>query len=173
MSTLIVAAILIASTILISLFFIYVNKKSDKKQKDKFLTLLTEAALRHNLSLSSQEFLSTGLIGLDGVKRTLLVIEFRNANSATCINLDEIKSCTLSKEFSSISFGSQKNNKIEKSITAIGIRFNLKKSNEPLFVSFYDSGFNSIYEITELETKARNWVSILSKMTMTEQKAIA
>jgi hypothetical protein len=173
MSTLIVAAMLIASTILISFFFIYVNKKSEKKRKDRFLNLLSEAALRHGLSLSSQEFLSAAIIGLDGVKRTLLVIEFANANNVTCINLAEIKNCTLVKDFNSINFGTDKNNKTEKTLTSIGIRFNLKNSTEPLFVSFYDSGCNSIYEITELEGKAGNWVSILSKMTMTEHKAIA
>jgi len=173
MSTLIVAAMLIASTILISLLFIYVNKKSERRRKDKFLKLLNEAGLKNDLSFSSQEFLSTGILGLDGVKRTLLVIEFRNANSVACINLAEIKSCTLAKEFTSIDFGTGRNKKIEKKLTSIGIRFDLNNSKEPAFVSFYDSGCNNIYEIKELEARANNWVSLLSKMITTKQKAIA
>jgi hypothetical protein len=173
MSTLIVAAMLIAGTILISLLFVYINKKNEKKRKDQFVKLLNVSGQRHGVSFSSQEFLSTGIIGLDGVKRTLLYIEFANANNVTCIDLAEIKNCTLSKEYSSVLVGTQRNNKTEKTLTSIGILFSLKKGIDPLYVSFYDSGCNSIYEIIELEAKAQNWVSLLSKMTTTEQKAIA
>ena len=53
MSTLIVAAIVIVSIILFCLIFIYINKKNERKQKEKSLNLFKEAGFKYDLSFSN------------------------------------------------------------------------------------------------------------------------
>jgi hypothetical protein len=173
MSTLIVAAILIVSTVLISLIFISINNKNERKRNEKLLTLFSEAGSTHGLSFSSQEVLRNKIIGLDGLKRALLVFEFALVESVIYINMAEIKNCTVTKEYESVNIGTEKKNNIEKRLTSIGIRFDFMNGAKPVSISFYESDFNSVYETAELEAKAKDWVAVLSKMIVKEQKAIA
>ena len=173
MSTLIIAAILISSIVFFCLIFIYLNKKTDRKQKEKFLNLFNEAASKYDLSFSNQEVLRNKIIGVDASKRILLVFEFAPMQSVMCIDMAEIKNCTVAKEYENVNIGTEKNNKIETHLTSIAIRFDFINNVEPVSVSFYESGFNSVYEMTELEAKAQHWVSILSKMIVKDHKARA
>ena len=80
MSTLIVAAILIAGTIFISVIFININRKSERKRRESLLKHFSEAGSKRGLSFSAQEELKNKIIGLDGLQRKLLVYEFSTAN---------------------------------------------------------------------------------------------
>jgi hypothetical protein len=172
MSALIIAAILIAGVILFCLSFIHLNKKNEKKQKEELLHLFKEAGSKHDLSFSSREVLRNKIIGFDALKRTLLVFEFAPVQSVICINMAEIKNCTVAREYENVNIGTEKKNKIETHLQSISVRFDFINSR-PVLVSFYDAGFNSVYEMAELEAKAKQWVSILSKMMVTEHKARA
>ena len=173
MSTLIIAAIVVVSTILFCVLFIYINKKHERKQKEKFLNRFKEAGFKHHLSLSSQEILRNKIIGLDGLKRTLLIFELAPVERATCINMADVKNCTVAKEYESVNIGTEKKNKIEKHLTSIAIQFDLINSPDPVSVSFYDSRFHSVYEMAESETKVKHWVSLLSKMIAKDHQARA
>ncbi|HEY6977804.1 MAG TPA: hypothetical protein VH396_16005 [Chitinophagaceae bacterium] len=173
MSTLLVAAIVIASIILFCLIFIYINKKNESKQKEKFLNLFKEAGFKYDLSFSRQEVLRNKIIGLDSLKRTLLVFEFAPVESVICINMAEIKNCTVAREYENVNIGTEKKSKIEKDLRSIVIQLDFINSVDPVSVSFYDSGLNSVYEMTELESKAKQWVSVLSKMIERDHKARA
>jgi uncharacterized membrane protein len=59
------------------------------------------------------------------------------------------------------------------SITIIYLKFTFKNSAQPISVSFYDSNVNSIYEMSELEAKAKTWETVLSKMPFKELKKIS
>jgi hypothetical protein len=172
MSALIIAAIIIASIILFCLSFIYLNKRNERKQKEEFLHLFKEAGSKHGLSFSNQEVLRNKIIGFDALKRTLLIFEFAPVQNVTCINMAEIKNCTVAREYENVNVGTEKKSKIETHLTSISIRFDFINS-EPVLVSFYDAGFHSVYEMAELEARAKHWVSILSKMKVTEHKARA
>jgi hypothetical protein len=173
MSSLIIAAIIIGSIILFCLLFIYINKKNERKQKKEFLNLYYEVASKYDLSFSSQEVLRNKIIGLDGLKRTLLIFQFVPVKSVICINIAEIKNCTVEREYENVNIGTEKKSKIEKHLTSISIQFDLINSSEPVSTSFYDFGFNSVYEMAELEAKANQWVCMLSKMIVKDHKARA
>ena len=173
MSSLIIAAIIIAGIILFCLLFIYLNKKNERKQKEKFLNLFNEAGSKYDLSFSSQEVLRNKILGFDDLKRTLLVFQFAPVESVICIYMAEIKNCMVAKEYENVNIGTEKKSKIETHLTSIAIRFDFVNSAEPVSVSFYDSGFNSVYEMTELEAKAQHWASILSKIIVKDHKARA
>ena len=173
MSSLIIAAIIIASIILFCLLFIYLNKKTERKQKEKFLNLFNEAGSKYDLSFSSQEVLRNKILGFDDLKRTLLVFQFAPVESVICIYMAEIKNCMVAKEYENVNIGTEKKSKIETHLTSIAIRFDFVNSAEPVSISFYDSGFNSVYEMEDLEAKAKHWVSMLSKMIVKDHKARA
>jgi hypothetical protein len=72
-----------------------------------------------------------------------------------------------------VNIGTEKKNKMEKHLKSMVIRFDFMNDVEPVSVSFYDSGLNSVYEMEELEAKAKHWVSLLSKMIVKDYKARA
>ena len=146
MSTIIIAAILVISTIGIFAIFTSINKKNAKKRKKTLLKRLSKSGSEHGLSFSSQEILKNKIIGLDGLNQTLLIIELENANNIICINMREVKNCTAEKKYDSIVIGNQKRAKLEPHLRSIDLKFAFKNSSEPISVSFYDSSANNIYE---------------------------
>ena len=72
-----------------------------------------------------------------------------------------------------LNIGTDRKSKVENYLTSIVIQFQFIHSAAPLGISFYDSACNSIYEMAELEAKAKDWVAVLSKMIAKEQKSLA
>ena len=85
----------------------------------------------------------------------------------------EVKNCTVEKKYDSIVIGTEKKPKIEPHLRSIDLKFAFKNNAEPVSVSFYDSNVNSIYEMAELEAKAKTWEAVLSKMIFKEIKVSA
>ena len=172
MSTIIIAAILVAITIALPVVFISISKKNTTKRKEENLKLFNLAGSNHGLSFSKYELLKNKIIGLDNVRQAVLIYEFENEN-AICINMKEVNNCTVNKQYDSIDMGTDKKAKMEKHLSSIDLKFSIKRSTEPISISFYDSSVNNIYEMTELEAKAKEWETVLSKMIVKELKAIA
>ena len=168
MSTIIIAAILVISTIGIFAIFVSIGKKNIRNQNKTLLKRLSKSRSEHGLSFSSQEILKNKIIGLDGLNQTLLIFEFENANDVICINMQEVKNCTVEKKYDSIVIGNERKAKLEPHLRSMGIKFSFKNSREPISVSIYDSSINSIYEMQELEAKAKNWEKTLSGMILQE-----
>ena len=168
MSTIIIAAILVISTIGIFAIFASISKKSARKRNKTLLKRLSKSGSEHGLSFSSQEILKNKIIGLDGLNQTLLIFEFENADNVICINMQEVKNCTVEKKYDSIVIGNERKAKLEPHLRSIGIKFSFKNSREPISVSIYDNCINSIYEMQELEAKAKNWEKTLSGMISKE-----
>jgi hypothetical protein len=172
MSTLIVAAILIAGTILISVIFININKKNERKRRESLLSQFSKAGSERGLSFSAQEVLKNKIVGLDGLQRKLMVYEFSTSN-VTVIDVGAIKNCSVKKGYESLNIGTGKKSKVENYLTSIVIQFQFIGNADPISVSFYDSACNSIYEMAELEAKAKDWVTVLSKMLVKEHRTLA
>lgn len=164
MYTIIIAAIFVISTIGIFTIFASISKKNARKNKKMLLKRLSISGSEHGLAFSSQEILKNKIIGLDGLNQTLLILEFENADNIICIKMQEVKNCTVEKKYDSIVIGNERKAKPEPHLRSISIDFSFKNSREPISVSIYDSCINSIYEMQELEAKARNWEKTLSGM---------
>ena len=173
MSTLSIALIIVIATVCIPLIFILINRKNRKKKNKAFLNTFMEEASKQGLSFSSQEILRSKIIGLDSVKQTLLVFDFNNDGNMRCINMPEVKSCSVEKNHDSIVIGTEKQAKTESHLRSIDLKFIFKNGADPVSVSFYDSSINSIYEMAELESKAKTWEVLISKMLFKESKARA
>jgi hypothetical protein len=164
MSSVFVIIILISCILLVTLIFIYVSKSNLDKRNKMFFKLFTKAGSLHQLSFSSQEFLGTTIIGLDGLKKTLLIANFASPDNFICIRLAEIKSCVVTRNYESVNLGSEMKIRMENHLRSIDLKFNYKKSVEPISFSFYNCVVNSVYEIAALESKAKDWGVLLSKM---------
>jgi hypothetical protein len=172
MSTIIIAAILIAITIVVPMIFISINKKNARKQNEENFKLFSLSGSNQGLSFSNHQILKNKIIGLDSLQQKLLVYEFIDAN-VICISMKEVSNCTVNKEFESTDMGTDKKAKMEKRLKSIDLKFSFKRNTEPTSISFYDSGVNNIFEMAELEAKAKEWETELSKMIVKQPKAIA
>jgi len=170
MSTLSIALIIVIATVCIPLIFVLINGKSRKKKNKALLNFFMEEGSKQGLSFSSQEILRSKIIGLDAAKQMLLVFDFNNDGNLRYIDMSEVKTCSVEKNHDSIVIGTEKQAKAESHLRSIDLKFIFKNGADPVSVSFYDSSINSIYEMAELESKAKTWEVLLSKMLFNELK---
>ena len=70
--------------------------------------------------------------------------------------------------------GSEKKIRMEQHLASIDIIFGFKNgSDEPVSLSFYDNKVNNVYKMADLEAKAKNWETILSKILVKKFEATA
>lgn len=165
MSTVIVAAVLVGIIAAVILLLSVLDKKHKRTAMNQLLNAFRQRGAEHNLSFSSQEIFKDGIIGLDGVHRKLLVLE-RDADkdlSSFVIDLNEVKSCSVKKEYGTINSGDLKARKLEQYLKQISLHF-VVYDKPSVDVVFYEHFENHVFEIGELENKAKHWEAILSKM---------
>ena len=174
MSTIIVALIIIGGIVVITSLLVYINKKHSKEKREKLLQRFSQLGSEYGLSFASQEILKERIIGLDGVQRKLLVLEEKDGQqSHYIIDLEEVKSCMVKKMFSNIPAGDARQRNTDDHLQAIALQFDFKDKRPAIILPFYDSIANHVFEIAELQVKAKDWESILSKMLAKETKKIA
>jgi hypothetical protein len=164
MSTFITAAIVILSTIGLTLLFIFINKRNNSKRNKALIHFFNQAGTDYGLAFSSQEVLKNKIIGLDGLHQTLSVYDFLHSHDIIHIPLSAVNSCMLKKKYETIQFGNESANDTEQQLRSINLEFTFNNNRDPVSVSFYDSSINTIYEMAELEEKTKNWETILCKI---------
>ena len=140
------------------------NKSAKKKTAELFLRLSKEG-IANNLTFFSQEILQNKVIGIDGIRRKIMILE-KNKNTYNCslISLDEVEHCELIKNCGSLNTNNLKKFEIEKNLHAIELQFEFKNHAQPASIIFYDSLINSKKELILLKAKAEYWSVMLSKM---------
>ena len=158
MSTVFVASVVIAIVVIFCLAFITASKWRNKKKLSGLLKHFSKLGTSHNLSFTSQEVLADKIIGLDGPNRKVLVLEKKlNEVHSYVIDISQVQDCLF--------------NKTERNyVCTIGLAFRFKNENAVIDLCFYNSMVNSIYELQMLESKARHWESILSKLLTKDKK---
>lgn len=165
MSHISIALIVVLSMIIIISILITMHNYQLKARKESMLSFFRKVALVHDLSFTSQEILRDVVLALDGPKRKLLIVEEKNKNYDTrVIDLSDVHTCKVKKVYAAIDIHAYKKNKPEEYLSSIALEFELHTSPSPVTVFFYRSASNSVYEIKELETRARNWEMMLSKV---------
>ena len=175
MSSVLVAAVLVGFVTSIALLFIQIEKRKNRKHMNQFLTRFSELGALNNLTFSSQEILEDAAIGLDGVHRKLLILNGSNETTASnkLLYLNEIKTCTVKKQYGTIGALGLKNNKLEQYLEKLSLCFDMKNGREPAEVAFFHHDTGNIYQLKELEEKAKHWEIMLSKMLKSPLKDAA
>jgi hypothetical protein len=164
MSTFIVAAIIIGSVIAICLILISVHNKHNRQAMNQLLNHFSRLGVENNLNFSSQEILKNGILGVDGVRRKVLVVTREDdLLGSFIIDLKEVKNCTVKKNYGTINAGDLKNRKMEQYLEKIVLHFDLN-DKPPVEILFYKHFDSHIFEALELEQKARHWETIFSKL---------
>jgi hypothetical protein len=136
-----------------------------KKKKEKLLVFFRRLGSLYNLSFTGQEVLHDKIIGLDGWRRKLLIVEENhNRYDSSIIDLYQVAACKVKKTYSAINAGDFEKNKVEEYLNAVALQFDFKNGNTPVVLSFYKNISNSVQDIKELATKTKQWEAVLSKM---------
>jgi hypothetical protein len=155
MSTFIVAAIIIGSVSSICLLLISINNKHNRKAMIKLLKHFSELGTENDLNFSSQEILKNCILGLDGVRRKILVVTRQDDFFGSfIIDLREVKNCTVKKIYGTINVGDLKKKKLEQYLDKIVLHFD-QNNNSSVEIVFYKHFENHLLEALELEQKAK------------------
>lgn len=161
----------------VSLFmgFTYINKQQKKKAADMLLSQLSKSGSEHNLSFSSQELLNGSILGLDAIRLKLLVL--KQGDEDLCewniIDLKMVKDCSVNKIYKHFYGGNSKGKKVENYLDKIVLHVEFRDNRESSEINFYRHVSNNIYEMPELEHKAKKWESLLLQITGNKLKQIA
>ena len=129
------------------------------------LSFFKEIAVVHNLSLTGQEILRAVVIGLDGPNRKLVIVEENNETyDPKVIDLLEVDTCRVKKVYMATHSGDPGRKRPEDHLRSIALEFDFKTRKEPVAVFFYRNGHDSIHEIAELQSRVKNWESVISKI---------
>jgi hypothetical protein len=164
MQTILAGAIVIACTIGMVLFLFFRNRNNVQRKKKAIIDAFTEKAAGLGASFSSQEMLKDTVIGLDHLHQRLLVFDHLKTQSLVSIHLADVQKCVLTKEFQHVNYGSEKKSEMEKTLQSVVLKFSFKNSPDHFTLSFYDSMLYSIYEMAEMEEKAKKWEALLSQL---------
>lgn len=133
---------------------------------NKNVDYLSRLGSEHDLNFSSHEILTKHIMGLDGIRRKILVL---NTNGDApgiykIIDLNEVKDCSIIKQYGNIRRGELRTKPLEEHLQSLLLNFSLKKRSDPVRIVFYDHLQNDISELRSLEAKARNWKTLISKL---------
>jgi len=167
MSHLTIASILVLTISIIITFLVIMHNNQLKARKNSILSFYKNAGIVHNLSFTDEEVLQDKVLGLDVSKRKLLIAEEQAEEYNTrVIDLREIAACTVKKIYGAINSHEYKRNKTEDYLKSIALEFEFTTGGAPMAVHFYRNTTNTVYEIRELEGRAKNWAKMLSNLTV-------
>lgn len=143
-----------------------IRKKHRKERLCHMLYRFSKLGTQYDLSFASQEVLKDSIIGLDGLKRKLLLLEKQDRQfNWTIIDLNELSQCSLQETHLNV----QREEELNTGSSGLALRFDFEDNRAPVMFPFCkhddSSGENHLYE------RARDWEAILSKMIIKKQRA--
>lgn len=133
------------------------------------LRRLGEAA---GLSLTSQEVIAGGVMGLDMGRRVLLVVLFNGPRHQWfTIPLAETTSCMVLTLYQVQPTATTNIYTINESIDQVVLQFHFKNGDPPVAVPFYSARHHSVAELPAQEAKIRGWQHFLSKLLEQSDRA--
>lgn len=128
--------------------------------KDKYQQL-SELGSRFDLSFSSHMVIGNKILALDGIKKSLLVLETNN--ESYIIELNKVAAVSVKKIYSSIGAGKLNNNGSE-FLNSIELQFEFRNKKGTVCLPFYNCEKDDPRNLPRLDRNAANWQMILSKM---------
>ena len=162
MSTLLVVAIIIALTVIPPVLFVRLTKRKAKKRREKDFALLKNHGNDHGLSFTHEQMLKNRMIGLDLHNSKLLVLHTEGVPASEVFDLENVKACTLFREYDAVRIYDTKAAKTEQVLARIGLKLEFTNGSSPIHIPFYNSQLNGIYEMAELEKKVTDWKDLIT-----------
>ncbi|HEY6975563.1 MAG TPA: hypothetical protein VH396_04700 [Chitinophagaceae bacterium] len=150
------------------------NQHKLKKREEQMLIVFSRLGSLYYLSFTGQEILRDKILGLDGPRRKILIIQDHDHRyEFKLIDLCEVTDCKLKKTYGAMNGGELNKNELGKYLNKIALEFYLKNESQPIALEFYNGVTDSLYEMAELENRAKRWEAMLSKMLPYQQPKIA
>lgn len=144
--------------------------RQQKRRRAALLATISKLGSRNDLSFTGQEVLSDSVIGFDGLKKKLLVLENnQQVYRWYTINLEEVSSCSVQKTYRVPAHSSSSHPAISGYVDRVELLFHCTGRQTPLAVPFYSAECNEAVELPSLEARARNWQRFLSKLLPAHQ----
>lgn len=131
----------------------------------KMLHRLSGKGLENNYMFSSQEVLANGVIGLDAINRRLVTMTRVGMHrfKKIIIYLHEVQKCSVKQVYGAIQSGDLVGGRLDHHLKKIVLQLEYA-NKEQVEIPFYTPQYNSVYQVPELEQKARKWEAMLSRL---------
>ena len=162
MSTFLVAALIIAFTVIPPVLFVRLTKRKAEKRRAKDFALLKNHGNDHGLSFTHEQMLKDKMLGLDLHRSKLLVLHTDGEPRSETFDLENVKSCTLFREYDAVRIYDTKAARTEQVLARIGLKLEFSSGQSPVHIQLYNSQLNGIYEMADLEKKATEWKELIA-----------
>jgi len=134
---------------------------------------LNKLGSRLKLSFSSCATLGNKIIGLDVVKKKLVIAEKINGLFRPFfIDLNKVSIISIQKIYSSIKAGDLKKRRVEEFLQSICIQLKFGNGDNTIILPFYERTIDDINKLRWIEGQARNWQMMLSKMLREKHRVV-
>ena len=131
----------------------------------KRLCNISRLARRARLTISNQDDVGANVIALDTTKRKLLYAKKTPwASSYLIIDLNNLETCSIKKEYSSINAGELKTKKLHQFLKSIFLKLVFKNGTGAVSLALFDAQKESLANLEQLEAQARKWENLVSKL---------
>jgi hypothetical protein len=125
---------------------------------------LAKAARKRNVCFSAHDALGVNVIALDIQQRKLLYLkQSLKASSCLIIDLNDVKQCSINKEYTGINAGELKTKKLQDFLKSIFLKLRFKSNSHTVTLPFYQAETDGEQDIEQVEAKAKRWETIISK----------
>jgi len=126
-----------------------------RRRTSRSLRQLNRMGVEQGLNFSAQAFLNDWLVGLDGLSRKLLLVSLVHPAQCQLFCLDDLACCSLHKAGCSMHGAAP---------CRIWIAFHFRDGRPPFELPFFDARSNDAASRALREQKAKDWVTVISKM---------
>lgn len=175
MLTIISAAIIVASVILIFKGLIFLHNREEKKVSAALNAYYNEVATKHSLTVLNPEIMKDTILGLNEICDKLLVVKLIETDKYKwhIIDLYNVESCTFIKDYKSYYSNDPKEKTAERFVDLIYLQFEFLDKEEIVEINFYTHILNHVSDMPQSEQKARKWQEVISKTIKKKLKRIA
>lgn len=117
---------------------------------------------KQGLHFSNQEKIGDHIIGLDTTKRKLLFTRTTLSDSSCLIvDLNNLETCSIKKEYMSIDAGALKTRKLNHFLKKVFLNLVFKNGSEEVSLPLFNAQKEELKNLEQLEVQAKRWESIV------------
>ena len=163
--------LLITVVILAALLLNLIIMLRPENKRGKIVTAFNGAVAEFKLSISKQDTLGDRIIGLDEASRKLLFVATeRGKPSGYIIDMNDVKSATVKKEYGFLFEGYSRKGIADTGISKIEIELVYDNGAHPRILPFYDKENDPVSEMSHRARQANVWQRRLSGL-LTERRS--
>ncbi len=165
MSNIFAALVVIAVAISLSLLFVLLNNRTRYRKLNELLVHFDRLGVENKLIFSKQEVIRPSAIGLDRINKKLLFVKRIDKENyeAVLVDLNEVKSAGV-KRIKHRAAGADEKHWLEGSPEKIVLQLEFADNKRPIRLPFYTYLENNILEIPQLESRAKDWEAMISRV---------